>query len=149
MLEMRSPETTKRLARFGGAVYVLLGLMAILGFYHAPLVQGDLGAIAHELTKSDLRFRIGVVADVLSAALSVPLALLLYHLFRPVQKAQAVLMAVLLVIAMPISLVVALNYVAAQWLLSGDPVLAALATAQPEAVGPKCDIRPARPPFPL
>jgi hypothetical protein len=36
---------------------------------------------------------------------------------------------------MPISFVVALNYVAAQWLLSGAPVVAALASAQREALG--------------
>jgi len=75
------------------------------------------------------------VADVLAAALLVPLALLLYYLFKPVQQVQAVLMAVLLVIAMPISFVVALNYVAAQWLLSSSPVPGALAAAQREALG--------------
>jgi hypothetical protein len=135
MLKVRSPEETRRLARLAGAVYVLLGIAAALGFYHAPLVQGDLGAIAHELTQSDLRFRVGVVADVLSGALSVPLAVLLYELLKPVDKMQAVLMAVLLLAAMPISFVVALNYVAAQWLLTGDPVVAALASAQREALG--------------
>jgi hypothetical protein len=36
----RSPEATKRLARLAGAVYVLLGITAAFGFYHAPLVQG-------------------------------------------------------------------------------------------------------------
>lgn len=113
-VEDQSPEETKRLARLAGAVYVLLGLTAAFGFYHAPLVQGDLSAIAHRLTTSDLRFRIGVVSDVLSTALSVPLALLLYQLLKPVQKTQAMWMAVLLVAAMPISFVVALNYVAAQ-----------------------------------
>lgn len=134
-LEERSPEETKRLARLAGAVYVSLGLATAFGFYHAPLVQGDLSAIAHALMKSDLRFRIGVVTDVLSTALSVPLALLLYQLLKPVHKTQALLMAVLLVVAMPISFVVALNYVAAQWLLSGAPVVAALASAQREALG--------------
>jgi len=134
-LEQRSPEQTKRLARLAGAVYVSLGLATAIGFYHAPLVQGDLSAIAHSLTKSDLRFRVGVVTDVLSTALSVPLALLLYQLLKPVDKMRAVLMAVLLVVAMPISFVVALNYVAAQWLLSGAPVVAALASAQREALG--------------
>jgi len=44
-------------------------------------------------------------------------------------------MALLLVVAMPISFVVALNYVAAQWLLSGAPVVAALPSAQREALG--------------
>jgi len=134
-LEERSPEATKRLARLAGAVYVLLGLATAFGFYHAPLVQGDLSAIGHGLIKSDLRFRIGVVSDVFSTTLSVPLALLLYQLFKPVHRMQAVLMALLLVVAMPISFVVALNYVAAQWLLSGAPVVAAIASAQREALG--------------
>jgi Domain of unknown function (DUF4386) len=131
----RAPEATKRLARLAGAVYVSLGVTAAFGFYHAPLVQGDLSAIADRLMKSDLRFRFGVVSDVLSTALSVPLALLLYQLLKPVHTMQAVWMAVLLMVAMPISFVVALNYVAAQWLLSGAPVVAALASPQREALG--------------
>src|SRR5690349_20705052 len=105
--EERSPEATKRLARLAGAVYVSLGLATAFGFYHAPLVQGDLSAIAHELTKSDLRFRIGVVTDLVSTVLSVPLGLLLYQLLKPVDNMQAVLMALLLIVAMPISFVVA------------------------------------------
>jgi hypothetical protein len=63
------------------------------------------------------------------------LALLLYQLLKPVHKMQAVWMAVLLVAAMPISFVVALNYVAARWLLTGAPGVAALASAQREALG--------------
>ena len=133
--EERSPEETKRLARLAGAVYVSLGLAAAFGFYHAPLVEGDLSAIARRLTQSDIRFRIGVVCDVLSTALSVPLALLLYQLLKPVHKMQAVWMALLLVAAMPISFVVALNYVAAQWVLTGATEFAALASAQREELG--------------
>src|SRR5207248_2377200 len=75
------------------------------------------------------------VSDVLSTALSVPLALLLYQLRMPVHQLQAVWMALLLVAAMPISFVVALNYVAAQWLLTSAPELAALASAQREELG--------------
>lgn len=134
-LEERSPEATKGLARLAGVVYALLGLATAFGFYHAPLVQGDLNAIARGLIKSGVRFRVGVVTDLLSMVLSVPLALLLYQLFKPVHKMQAVLMALLLLVAMPISFVVALNYVAAQWLLSGAPVVAAIASGQREALG--------------
>jgi hypothetical protein len=43
-------------------VYVSLGVTAAFGFYHAPLVQGDLNAIALGITGPDLRFRIGVVS---------------------------------------------------------------------------------------
>ena len=134
-LAERSLEETKQLARLAGLVYVSLGLAAAFGFYHAPLVQGDLSALAHRLTQSGVRFRIGVVSDVLSTALSVPLALLLYQLLKPVHKIQAVWMALLLVAAMPISFVVALNYVAAQRLLTGAAEVAALTVAQREALG--------------
>lgn len=130
----RTPEETKRLARLAGAVYVALGIAAGLGYYHAPLVRGDVNAFAREITSSDLRFRIAVVADVFSAVLAVPLALLLYQLLKPVHKTYAALMALLLLLAMPVSFVVALNYVAAQMLLSGAPELSALTGAQRDAL---------------
>jgi hypothetical protein len=131
----RSPEETKRLARIAGAVYLALGVTAAIGYYHAPLVEGDISAIASRITGSDLRFRIAVVSDVLSTTLAVPLALLLYQLLRPVNKNHAALMALLLIIAVPISFVVALNYVGAQTLLTGAPEIAALSVPQRDALG--------------
>ena len=131
----RPPEETKRLARWAGAVYLSLGVATVFGFFHAPLVQDDLNAIARAITGPDLRFRIGVVTDVLSTALAVPLALLLYQLLEPVHKTQAALMALLVLIAVPMSFVVALNYVAAQMLLSGTPEMSAFTGAQRDALG--------------
>jgi Domain of unknown function (DUF4386) len=131
----RTPEATKQLAHVAGAVYVSLGVATAFGYYHAPLVQGDLNAIARMITGPDLRFRIGVVSDVLAAVLAVPLALLLYQLLKPVHKTQAAFMALLLLISVPISFVVALNYVAAQALLAGAPEVAALTAAQRDALG--------------
>jgi Domain of unknown function (DUF4386) len=131
----RTPEATKKLAHWAGAVYVSLGVAAAIGFYHAPLVQGDLSAIARTITGTDLRFRIGVVSDVLSAVLAAPLALLLYQLLKPVQKTQAALMALLLLLAIPVSFVVALNYVAARMLLTGAAEVSALTGTQREALG--------------
>lgn len=133
--EVRSPEATRRLARMAGVAYLLFGVTALAGFYHAPMVTGDLNAIAQSLTRSGLRFRVGVVADVVSAALAVPTAFLLYQLFRPVDRARAALMALLLLVAMPVSFVVALHYVAAQWLLTGAPVVASLGATDREAIG--------------
>jgi uncharacterized protein DUF4386 len=131
----RTPEATKLLAHVAGAVYVSLGVATAIGFYHAPLVRGDLSAIARMITGPDLRFRIGVVSDVLAAVLAVPLALLLYQLLKPVHKTQAALMALLLLLSVPISFVVALNYVAAQALLAGAPEVSALTGAQRDALG--------------
>jgi hypothetical protein len=135
MFAQRSLTATKRLARLSGVVYLALGLTAAFGFYHAPLVQGDLSVIGRMLIKSDLRFHIAVLADVLTAVLSVPLALLLYELFRPIDRVQSALMALLLLVAMPISFVGALNYVAAQWLLSGAALVAAIPDPQRQGLG--------------
>jgi hypothetical protein len=131
----RPPEETKRLARWAGAVYLSLGVATLFGFFHAPLIQDDLNAIARAITGPDLRFRIGVVTDVLSAALAVPLALLLYQLLKPVHKMQAALMALLILIAIPMSVVVAINYVAAHMLLSGTLGISAFTGAQRDALG--------------
>jgi hypothetical protein len=110
-------------------------LATVFGFYHAPLVGGDLHALARALVRSDVRFRIGVLVDLVTTVSSVPVALLLYQLLKRVDKTQAFLMALLLIVAMPISFVVALNYVAAQWLLSGASVVAGIPAETREALG--------------
>jgi hypothetical protein len=131
----RPPEETNRLAYWAGAAYLALGVATLFGFFHAPLVRDDINALARAITGPDFRFRIGVVADVLTAVLSVPVALLLYQLLKVVHKTQAALMALLLLLATPISFVVALNYVAAQMLLSATADMSAFTEAQRGALG--------------
>ena len=130
----RSPEETKRLARLAGAVYVALGIATLFGVFHAPLVLTDLDAITREIAGPDFRFRMAVVADVLSTVLGVALALLLYLLLKPVDKALAALMALLMLVAVPMTFLTALNYVAAQMLLTGVPETMALTDAQRSAL---------------
>jgi hypothetical protein len=130
----RSPEATRRLARIAGAAYMAWALATVFGFYHAPLVSGDLHALARALVRSDVRFRVGVVVDLVTTVSSVPVALLLYQLLERVNRAHAFLMALLLILAMPISFVVALNYVAAQWLLSDANVVTGIPPETREAL---------------
>lgn len=130
----RPPEETKRLARLAGAVYVALGISTLFGLFHAPLVLTDLNAITQEVTGPDFRFRIAVLADVLSTVLGVSLALLLYMLLKPVHKTLASLMALLLLVAVPMTFVISLNYVAAQMLLSGASDTMALPDAHRAAL---------------
>lgn len=127
-------DTTKRTARFAGVVYLALGIATGVGFYHAPLVHSDLSAITHAMAASDLRFQIGVTADVVAATLGIPLAILLYQLLERINKAQAVLMASLLAVSVPISFVVALDYVGAHMLLSGSELASAFTGAQRQAL---------------
>lgn len=131
----RAPQETNRLAHWAGAAYLTLGVSTLFGFFHAPLVRDDINALARAITGPDFRFRVGVVADVLTTVLSVPVALLLYQLLKVVHKTQAMLMALLLLLATPVSFVVALNYVAAEMLLSGTADMSAFTEAQRGALG--------------
>ena len=131
----RSPAAAKRLARLAGALYVSLSVATLFGFYHAPLVLVDLDAIARTISVPDSRFRAGVMSDVLSTALSIPLGVLLYMLLGPVHKALAALMVLLFVIPMPISFLGAFDYVTARTLLSGAPEISTLTDAQRSALG--------------
>jgi hypothetical protein len=63
------------------------------------------------------------------------MALLFYELFKPVHRMQAALMALLILVAMPITFVITLDYVAAHALLSGASEVSALTSAQREALG--------------
>src|SRR5437763_9726427 len=58
-LEERSPEEPMRPGGLAGAGMVPLGLGGALGFFTAPLVRGDFGALAHSLRQSAFGFRIG------------------------------------------------------------------------------------------
>jgi hypothetical protein len=131
----RTPAQTKRLARLAGALYVSLGVATLFGFYHAPLVLADASAIARAISVPDFRFRIGVMSDVLSTALSIPLVVVLYQLFNPVHRMLAALMALWFIMTMPISFLGALDCISARTLLSGVPELSGLTEAQGKALG--------------
>ncbi len=133
-MEQYQQDSIKRTARLAGVCYALMGIVALLGIYHAPLVNPDINALARALAASESHFRFKVVADVLSVALAVPLGVLLYELFKAVNRRQAALLALWLMIAAPISFVVALNYVAAQWLLSDAPIVATIAGAERQSL---------------
>lgn len=107
-----------------------LGISTLFGLYHTPLVATDLTAITRAVTGPDLRFRVAVLADVLSAPLGVALVLALYTLLKPVQQTLASLMAALLLVAVPMSFVIGLNYVAAQMLWTGTADAMAFTEAQ-------------------
>jgi hypothetical protein len=114
----RTPEETRRLARLAGATYVALGTSTLFGYFHLPMVLTDVNAIARTIAVSDVRFRVGVMCDILTTVLSIPLVLLLYELFKPVHKSMARLMALFFLVAMPISFVSAFDYVSAHSLFT-------------------------------
>src|SRR5262245_33836306 len=113
-------ESPKRTARLAGLTYLLLGIGSFVGFLCIPLVERDPVAVARWITTSEARFRIGITSDLLCNVLSVFLVLLLYELFRSIDRFQAALMAVLLLVAAPMSFAISLGDVAARMLFAAS-----------------------------
>src|SRR5205807_1623286 len=92
------PSSPKRLARFAGVLYLLVGIFGgfAQGFLYPKIyVAGDAVKTAGNLIANSGLVRIGVVADLVQATIWVFLALTLYRLLRHVNKSAATAMAVL------------------------------------------------------
>jgi hypothetical protein len=125
-------DSPKRTARLAGLAYLLLGLANLLGFLCAPLVQADPAMLARTIMASELRFRVALVSDLMAQVCSIFLVLLLYQLLKPVNRRHAALMALLVLVAIPVSFLLALNDVAAQILLSEADSVSAFTKPQIE-----------------
>jgi hypothetical protein len=92
------PSSPKRLARFAGVLYLLVGIFGgfAQGFLYPKIyVAGDAVKTAGNLIANSGLVRIGVVADLVQATIWVFLALTLYRLLRHVNKSAASAMVVL------------------------------------------------------
>jgi hypothetical protein len=127
-------DSTQRTARLAGLAYLINGIASLFGFLCAPLMRGDATALAGVIAASGLRFRAGLVSDLIAQVSGVFLVLLLYDLFKPVHPKRAALMVVLLLVSVPISFAISLTDVAARILSSGAPFLSAVPKPQLDAL---------------
>ncbi len=82
-------------ARFAGALYVAMGLSGAFTLLYIPsvfVVSGDATATAGRIASSPGLYRFGVFADLMCGVFAVWLAVVLYDLFRDVDRVQARLM---------------------------------------------------------
>ena len=104
MIATTSP---KRLARFAGLLYLLIGIFGAFAqgiVYPKTYVAGDAATTAANLVANSGLVRLGVVADFLDNVIWVFLALVLYQLLKHVSKAAARAMVVLVTIGAAITL---------------------------------------------
>src|SRR5438045_5473944 len=106
----------KRQARFAGILYTLANLAAPFAIIYLPsllIVPGDATATADHVRTSIGFVRIGIAAELINATVIVFAALAFYRLFKPVSSTHARTMLVLVLLAVPISLLNILNTVVA------------------------------------
>ncbi len=133
-------DSTKKTARLAGLLYLLSSLPAPFALLYVPgklVVAGDATATADRIRASQTLLRMGIGAELLSMTLFIFVALILYHLFKPVSERPALAMMVLILLSLPISFLNVLNEIAALNFAGGGraaKVLSVLDTHQRDAL---------------
>ena len=131
-LEM-SPQT---LARIGGVIYLVIIVSGIFGelfVRDALIVSGDAATTASHIMGSELRWRIGIAGDLLMHVCDVPLMLIYYILFKPVNRHLTLLAILFNVVQTAVLVATKMNLFMPLFLLGGAPYLGAFEPAQLQA----------------
>ncbi|MEA2765403.1 MAG: hypothetical protein QOK07_1807 [Gemmatimonadaceae bacterium] len=131
---MSSIKTTARLA---GSLYLAMGILAWFSMMYVPsvfLVRGDATATARNVVNAAALYRLGILSQLASQTIFVFLVLVLYDLFKDVDRQYARLMVTLVAISVAFEFVNCLNLVAPLILLSGADFLSVFTKAQVDAL---------------
>lgn len=98
--------TNKATARLAGALYLALAIGSGFAFIALGrvVVPGDAAATLRNIPGKETLFRVALVGDVLGQLAFALLAPVLYALFRTVDRVQATLLAILILVPVPIAL---------------------------------------------
>ena len=81
--------SNKKLARIAGLCYLIViatGLFAEVYVRQALTVPGDATATTHNIQSSEMLFRFGFVADLVNFVVGLPSVIIIYVLFKPINK---------------------------------------------------------------
>ena len=126
-------------ARVAGYLYLMLFPLGIFGIIYVPsslIVLGDAATTASNIMANELLYRLSIVTALTLQIVNIFLALALYKLLNPVDKNNAVLMVILVLVAAPIAMLNELNHVAVLLVLSGSDFLTAFSMDQVQASVP-------------
>jgi hypothetical protein len=100
------------------------------------IVLGDAATTASNIMANELLYRLSIVTALTLQIVYIFLALALYKLLNPVDKNNAVLMVILVLVAAPIAMLNELNHVAVLLVLSGSDFLTTFSLDQVRASVP-------------
>ena len=126
-------------ARVAGYLYLMLFPLGIFGIIYVPsslIVLGDAATTASNIMANELLYRLSIVTALTLQIVYIFLALALYKLLNPVDKNNAVLMVILVLVAAPIAMLNELNHVAVLLVLSGSDFLTTFSLDQVQASVP-------------
>ena len=120
-------------ARIAGGLYLIVivgGIFSELFVRGHLVVHGDAAATAHNIQAHELLYRLGFVVELFYCACNVPLILILYNLFKVVNKNLALMMVFFAFVTDAIEGVSLLAHFAPLLLLGGGHYLSAFTTEQ-------------------
>ena len=100
--------SNKNTARIAGLLYLIVVLSGIFNLLYVPsklVVWNDASATFKNITASETLFRISIFSGLICYTAFLLLPLVLYKLFRPVNKNYALLMVIFVLVSVPISFV--------------------------------------------
>ena len=122
------------LARMAGLVAVLTTTAGFANFVIGNLVDPhDAAATAHHILANELLYRLAAAGDVISV-LYIVYTLLIYYLFRPVNRSLALLAALFSLVGIAVGMLIPLCDVAALLVLKDGTSLQALTQEQLQAI---------------
>jgi hypothetical protein len=133
----RGMTSTTAKARLAGALYVVMSIPAWYSLMYVPsviVVRGDADATARNIATYQFIYRLGILGELVSQIGFVFLVLVLYDLFKDVDRKYARLMVTLVAISVAFEFANCLNLVAPLILLGGGGSLAAFTTSQLDAL---------------
>ncbi|HWO37107.1 MAG TPA: DUF4386 domain-containing protein [Candidatus Acidoferrum sp.] len=129
--------TIKNPGRYAGLLYVVTSVFGFFAMGYVPsklFVHGDAAATANNISASETLFRLGIASQLIGMAGFIFVALALYELFKGVDRRQAALMVVLIVVSIPIAFLNEVNSMAALLLVRGSDFLSVFEKNQREAL---------------
>jgi hypothetical protein len=127
----------KKTARTAGFLYlivILFQVFANLRVSRSLIVPEDAATTVSNIMASESLFRLGFVSNLIGLTVFILLVLVLYKLLKPVNKNQALLMVIFVLVGVAIAMLNLLNQFAALLLLSGADYLTVFTADQLQAL---------------
>ena len=125
-----SPRVRARIAGFLYLIIIVGGIFAQIGVRDRLVVSGDPAATAGNIVAHELLYRMGFAVEVFYLLCSIPLTLLLYTLFKAVDRSLAVVMVLFAAVGAAIQGVILLAHYAPLVFLGKGAHLSAFTIAQ-------------------
>ena len=134
---MMRTTSRKDTARFAGFLYFIMGLGGAFSIAYIPrtfVVRGDAAATVSNILASPLLYRFGIVADLVNQTFFILLVVVLYELFKDVNRRHARFMVGLVLVQVAMSSAIIITQIAPLVLQSGAAYLSVFPKVQLDAM---------------